>query len=283
MLAGGAGGMSAALYQLAHVRKAFPLARTPLGRLFDRRAFVAVDDVDLAVAPGEILGIVGESGSGKTTLARLMVALFPPSAGRVEYRGRDLTTLDDAGKRAFRNQVQMVFQSTHAALNPRKSVRTTLAQAQAQPDQAGLAALMELVQLDPALLDRLPHELSGGQRQRVGIARAIARAPETIIADEPTSSLDVSLQGEIIELLRTLHRERGLTLIVISHDLAMIGELCTRVIVMHRGAVVEQGAADAVLARPGHAYTRRLIDAIPRGLAARNTREPSARLSHEPA
>lgn len=263
------------LFRLDGVGKTYPRAKSKIAQFFDRTQVQALSDVSFTLRKGTSLGIVGESGSGKTTVARLMVKLLAPSSGSLAYKGNPLQTLTKAQMRDFRNEVQMVFQSTHASLNPRKTIGVTLSES-FRPGDASLsmARLLEMARLPANLLDRLPHELSGGQRQRVGIARAIARRPEVIIADEPTSALDVSLQGEVIELLRELHRDVGLTLVVISHDLAMVGELCSSVLVMHGGQVVERGPCAQVLQSPADPYTRRLIDAIPRGPSGTRSSQP---------
>lgn len=270
------------VFRLTQVGKTYPRAKSLMGRLLDRTQVPVLRGVDLRLHRGDCLGIVGESGSGKTTLARLLVALIEPSSGTLTYRGSAVRSQIPQEIHHLREHVQMVFQSTQTSLNPRKSIRTTLIESIRPGDPSmTLPKLLQMARLPPEILDRLPHQLSGGQRQRVGIARAIARRPEVIVADEPTSALDVSLQGEVIQLLRELHGTKGLTLVVISHDLAMVASLCHEVIVMHQGRIVESGPAANVLRSPQHAYTRRLIDAIPKGLA-----DSSASLSnpiHHPA
>jgi peptide/nickel transport system ATP-binding protein len=255
------------MYRLENVSKHFPRAKSALGRIFDRSHSTALDNISMSVKVGDSLGIVGESGSGKTTLARLMIKLLEPTAGSVHFKGQPLGAMSKGQLGSFRDQVQMVFQSTHTSLNPRKTIATALVESfRLEDGGASLTKLLDMARLPSSVLDKLPHQLSGGQRQRVGIARAIARRPEVIIADEPTSALDVSLQGEVIELLRELHREARLTLIVISHDLAMVAALCSTVAVMHNGRIVERGSAPVVLHSPSDPYTQRLIDAIPRGI-----------------
>lgn len=255
------------MLRLEGVSKHYPRAKSAIGRIFDKSHSTALDNVSIAVGVGDSLGIVGESGSGKTTLARLMIRLIEPTAGSVYFKGQSLGEMSREQSRSFRDQVQMVFQSTHTSLNPRKTIATALTESFRREDgDASLTTLLDMARLPGSVLDKLPHQLSGGQRQRVGIARAIARRPEVIIADEPTSALDVSLQGEVIELLRELHRESRLTLIVISHDLAMVAALCSTVAVMHNGKIVERGSAPDVLRSPSDPYTKRLIDAIPRGI-----------------
>lgn len=262
--------MKDVLFDLHHVGKRYPTARSAIARLWDRGASTALEDVSLTVRAGDALAIVGESGSGKTTLARLMVKLQEPTSGTLSYRGVSLAQPTAGELRDFRQRVQMVFQSTHASLNPRKPIARTLQESYGeQHDPLSLKEVLDMVRLPISVASKLPHELSGGQRQRVGIARAIARKPELLIADEPTSALDVSLQREVIQLLRELHRSAGLTLVVISHDLAMVGSLCDSIAVLHGGRMVEHGSAREVLYRPRQAYTRQLIAAIPRGLAGR--------------
>jgi ABC-type glutathione transport system ATPase component len=251
---------------LHEVGKSYGLARSPLERLFNRRRFHAVSDVTIEVTQGEALAIVGESGSGKSTLARMMVGLIPPTTGTISFNGQSITSMPKWRTAEFHEHVQMVFQSTLNSLNPRKTIHRTLSEA-IRDDGVPLMELLEMVRLPSFVLSRYPHQLSGGQRQRVGIARALARRPELVIADEPTSALDVSIQAEIIRLFRDLHRSAGLSLVVISHDLALVGELCERVVVMKQGRVVETGASSQVLFSPREAYTAELLAAIPKGIA----------------
>jgi ABC-type glutathione transport system ATPase component len=265
--------MSEALLELQDIRKQYWL-RQPLGKRLrgePKPSVAAVDGVTLAVPRGSVFGLVGESGSGKSTLAQIMVRLIKPTSGQLRFRGTDLAAMDNAGLRAFRHGVQMVFQDTGSSLNPRKRVGRTVAEALAArgASTAELPRLLDRVGLDGALAGRFPHELSGGQRQRVGIARALALAPDLLVADEPVSALDVSLQGQIINLLQELNAELGLTIVLISHDLAVVARVCSALAVMSRGQVVEEGISQQVLRSPRHAYTQSLLAAVPRGLDGR--------------
>jgi ABC-type oligopeptide transport system ATPase subunit len=219
------------------------------------------------LAKGEILGIVGGSGSGKSTLGRAMVRLLEPTGGRISFDGQNITHLPEAGLRPLRRRFQMIFQDPMSSLNPRHRVGQIIAaplhlhgldDATARADEA-----LDQVGLPRAFARRYPHELSGGQRQRVGIARAIALGPEFILADEIVSGLDVSSQAQVLRLLERLVSELGLTLAFISHDLSVIRRLCSRVIVLHRGRIVENAATAELFAAPQAAYTRELLDAIP--------------------
>ncbi|WP_026411885.1 dipeptide ABC transporter ATP-binding protein [Actinomadura oligospora] len=233
-----------------------------------RRAVPAVDGVSLEIAPGEALGVVGESGSGKTTLARLVVRLLAPSSGRIEFAGRDVTRLSARDLRPSRRDLQMVFQDPLASLNPRRTVGDSIAdplRVLGEPDAERTARdLMDRVGLDPGRYDAYPHEFSGGQRQRVGIARALAPGPRLLVCDEPVTSLDVSTQAQILALLAELRAERGLALLFVSHDLAVVRSVCDRVAVMRAGRVVELGDVDTVYDHPEDAYTRELLAAVPR-------------------
>jgi ABC-type glutathione transport system ATPase component len=253
------------IFSLRDVGMSYALARSPLERMFNRRRFQAVADVNIEVAKGDSLAIVGESGSGKSTVARMMVGLAVPTTGSVCFKGDALMSMSRSQMATFRQSVQMVFQSTTNSLNPRKTIATTLAEAIGS-DGVPVSQLLQMVRLPTLVLNRYPHQLSGGQRQRVGIARALARRPELVIADEPTSALDVSIQAEIIRLLQELHQSAGVSLVVISHDLALVGELCQRVVVMREGRVVEAGAVDQVLFDPQERYTTELLAAIPKGI-----------------
>ena len=230
----------------------------------------AVDGIDLDVAPGEAVGIVGESGCGKSTAARAMLRLIEPDAGSIRFAGSDVRAARGRALIALRRQMQMVFQDPYASLNPRRSIGQTLAEPLIVHGLAGrraaweaAAALLEEVGLAAALLRRYPHEFSGGQRQRIGIARALALRPSLLVADEPVSALDVSVQAQILLLLRALQARRGLAFVFVSHDLAVVRWFCARVAVMYLGRIVEHGPVDAVFAAPRHPYTRLLRAAVP--------------------
>lgn len=264
------------LMRLHDLHKSYHLRRSLVERLRGiDRVVTAVDGVSLSIHRGGIMGLVGESGCGKSTLAQLIVGLLQPTLGRIEWDGTDLNSLSATARLEYRRGVQMVFQDTHSSLNPRKRIRTILMEALAARGlekttrAPRMAALLQQVGLDAQLLARYPHELSGGQRQRVGIARALAMDPALLVADEPVSSLDVSLQGQIINLLRQLNEEIGLTIVLISHDLAVVARVCDSIAVMYAGRVVESGTPAAVLTTPRHPYTQALLDAVPRGLERR--------------
>jgi oligopeptide/dipeptide ABC transporter ATP-binding protein len=264
------------LMRLDDLRKSYRLRRSLGDRLRGiDRTVTAVDGVSLSIQRGGIMGLVGESGCGKSTLAQLIVGLLDPTGGRILWDGADLKSLTGPARLDYRRGVQMVFQDTHSSLNPRKRIRTIVTEALAsrgvgRADRAArITQLMRQVGLDTQLLDRYPHELSGGQRQRVGIARALAMEPALLVADEPVSSLDVSLQGQIINLLRQLNENLGLTIVLISHDLAVVARVCDSIAVMYAGRVVESGVPDKVLTEPKHPYTQALLDAVPRGLERR--------------
>jgi len=231
----------------------------------------AVDGVSLTLRQGEILGLVGESGCGKSTLSRTIMQLIRPTAGRIYLQGRELSALSEKDLRDARIDFQMIFQDPYASLNPRMTVLDTLAEAirTRHPDAKGdvlrgrVAELLRTVGLNPAQMRRYPHEFSGGQRQRVAIARALAPEPKLIIADEPVSALDVSIQSQILNLLKRLTREMGLTMIFISHDLSVVHYIADRIAVMYLGKIVELGSADEIIDHPRHLYTKALMSAIP--------------------
>jgi ABC-type glutathione transport system ATPase component len=232
----------------------------------------ALDDVSLAVHDGEALGIVGETGSGKSTLARIMLALEEPTSGTIRWRGEEVTHARGPALRALRRERQIVFQDPTSSLNPRRTVDAIVAEPFAihreLPDREArrrrVDELLAKVGLAPEHRDRYPHELSGGQRQRVAVARAIALHPRLLVADEPVSALDVSIQAQVLNLLRDLRRELGLTLVLISHDLSVVRHLCDRVAVMRSGQVVELAPVDELFAAPRADYTRELLAAVPR-------------------
>jgi ABC-type glutathione transport system ATPase component len=281
--------MSGPILSLRRVTKAYSQGGTLDRLLGQAKTFIAVDDVSLDIARGDVVGIVGESGSGKSTLANLAVGLASPTSGEILLDGAPLSALMRDHRGPWRRRIQMAFQDSGSALNPRKTVHRclteTLALRGVSKEEREVEALstLALVGLGPEAAPRLPHELSGGQRQRVGLARALAMAPDILIADEPVSSLDVSLQAQVVNLLSRLTRELGLTLIFISHDLALVRSLCTRVIVMRKGQIVEQGACRDVLDRPTHAYTQLLISAVPKGIAGRRGATPLHHVSPQDA
>jgi oligopeptide transport system ATP-binding protein len=231
----------------------------------------AVDDMHFDVQPGEALGIVGESGCGKSTLARTLVGLQRPTAGGIVLGGRDVVRLDEKGWRPLRREIQMVFQDPLASLDPRMTVAASLEEPlrslrpelDAAARAARIGAILQCMELEPALAGRYPHELSGGQCQRVAIARALVVEPKVLVCDEPVSALDVAVQAQILALLAELQRERGLGLVFISHDLAVVRQLCQRVVVMYLGRVMEQAPAAELFARPCHPYSRALLASVP--------------------
>jgi len=231
----------------------------------------AVRGIDLEIRAGETLALVGESGSGKSTTGRLLLGLEPPTAGRVLYRGRDLANFDRATWSIFRRRTQIVFQDPYGSLNPRLTVGGMLREALTfhglAPDYGTserVTELLTLVGLDPSAAARYPHEFSGGQRQRIGIARALSVEPELIIADEPVSALDVSVQAQVLNLLGDLQAELGLTYLFIAYDLAVVRHVADRTAVMFEGRIVEEGPTENVFADPQHPYTRELLSSIPR-------------------
>ncbi|WP_327065587.1 ABC transporter ATP-binding protein [Kitasatospora sp. NBC_01302] len=257
------------LMSVRELRKEYPgTARGTLGR---RSRLAALDGVDLDLHQGEALGVVGESGSGKTTLGRLLVRLLEPTAGRIEWTGREIGHASERALRPIRRDLQMVFQDPLSSLNARRTIGDAIADPLLLRRPASSRAeirdevgqLLERVGLDPQWSVRYPHELSGGQRQRVGIARALAPAPRLLVCDEPVSSLDVSTQAQIVRLLAELRAELGLTLVFIAHDLAVVRQVSDRIAVMRAGKVVELGPADMVYEQPRHPYTRSLLAAVP--------------------
>lgn len=229
----------------------------------------ALRDVSLEIEAGETVAIIGESGSGKSTLARLLLALDTPTAGEVAFDGRPVVAGSAAATRWLRRDTGIVFQDPYSSLDPRMSVARTIAEplrALGIPGdrRAAVTAALGEVGLDPALAARYPHELSGGQRQRVALARAIIHRPRLLVGDEPLSALDVTVRAQVLDLLRRLHRELGLTVVLVSHDIGLVQHFADRVIVMRQGAIVEAGGTAAVLADPQHPYTRELLAAVPR-------------------
>ena len=227
----------------------------------------AVRGVSFALAVGRTFGIVGESGSGKSTTARLVLHLLPPTAGRVRFRGRPLDDLSRAALRQERRHMQMVFQDPYSSLNPRMTVGDTLAEPTLVHGLSGgrarATALLDEVGLPRTALDRYPHEFSGGQRQRIAIARALATEPALIVADEPVSALDLSVQAQVLNLLRDLQDRHGTALLFISHDLRVVEFMCDEIAVMYLGEIVEQGPREAIYAAPSHPYTQALLDSAP--------------------
>ena len=261
--------MSTPLLVVRDLRKHFPARRRGLlGRA--RGLLRAVDGVSFSLDRGESLGLVGESGCGKSTTARTILGLHRATSGSVRLDGTELTGLNDRGWRPYRRRMQMIFQDPYASLDPRQTVGSILAEPFAihrrgKPRERKLRALalLDAVGLNPRHLNRYPHEFSGGQRQRIGIARALALEPDLIVCDEPVSALDVSIQAQILNLLKELQERFGLAYLFIAHDLAVVRQLCQRVAVMYLGRVVEVAERDALFTRPAHPYTQALLSAVP--------------------
>jgi peptide/nickel transport system ATP-binding protein len=245
------------LFQVTEATKRYPGSST-----------AALDAVSVTVEEGANLGVVGESGSGKTTLSRVMLGLLPVDSGSVSYRGESVPVGRGRHTKGFRKRVQLVLQDPYSSLSPRMRVGDIVAEplrilGMHEPVKARVAELLSSVELDPALAARYPHQLSGGQRQRVAIARALGPRPELIVADEPLSALDVSVRVQVLQLLRRLAAEQGLTLVLVSHDIAIVDQLCRDTIVMRAGRVVEHGDTQRLLSAPEHPYTQELIASIP--------------------
>ena len=258
--------------EVAGLTRTFPGTRGLIDMIARRpRPIVhALSEVSISIAAGETLGIVGESGCGKSTLARCMVRLIEPDAGEIRFDGADVLGLAGTARRRFNRAVQMVFQDPYASLNPRMTVGATIGEAlsvhQVVPPSdipARVLKLLDLVQLPSTAAERHPHEFSGGQRQRIGIARALAVEPRVIIADEPVSALDVSVQAQIVNLFGELQEQLGLALVFITHDLRLVRHMAHRMAVMYLGRVVETGPVAEIFANPRHPYTRALLRAVP--------------------
>jgi oligopeptide/dipeptide ABC transporter ATP-binding protein len=257
-----------ALLEIKHLKKYFPIRKGVLGR--EVAHVHAVDDVTLSIAKGETLGLVGESGCGKSTLGRCVVRLLEPTAGDVVFDGRSIAKLGPRALRPVRRQMQMIFQDPYASLNPRKRVGTIIGDpmkihgiADGKMLKQKVEELLEAVGLSPEHYNRFPHEFSGGQRQRIGVARALALRPKLIVADEPVSALDVSIQAQIVNLLESLQDEFDLTYLFIAHDLAVVRHISDRIAVMYLGVIVEISPADELYGNPQHPYTISLLSAVP--------------------
>jgi oligopeptide/dipeptide ABC transporter ATP-binding protein len=261
---------SGPLVRVRDLVKHFPIAR---GIIIQRKvgAVRAVDGVSFDIERGETLGIVGETGCGKSTTARMLMRLLEPTSGEIDFEGNDITHTKGARLKAIRREVQMIFQDPYSSLNPRKTIGSIIGEPFAihgmlrdkGERKREVQRLMETVGLNPEHYNRYPHEFSGGQRQRIGVARALALNPKLLIADEPVSALDVSIQAQVLNLLRDLQRRLGLTVVFIAHDLSVVRHMCDRVAVMYLGKIVEIGSGDALYDFPRHPYTGALLGAVP--------------------
>ena len=255
--------VSTPLFEIKHVNKYFHVGR--------KRTLQAVRDVSLTIYEGETVGLVGESGCGKTTLGRTIKKLYTPTSGQILYKGKDIFAQSKEENAAFHREVQMIFQDPYSSLDPRMTVREIVREGMdnynilkpGQERDERVIELLHMVGLNREHADRFPHEFSGGQRQRIGIARALAVSPKVIVCDEPTSALDVSIQAQVVNLLKQLQKQLGLTLIFISHNLSLVKYISDRIGVMYLGSLVELTQADSLYELPAHPYTEALISALP--------------------
>ena len=257
-----------ALLEIRNLKKYFPVRRGVLSRVVSH--VKAVDDVSFAIRKGETFGLVGESGCGKTTTGRAVLRLIEPDSGEICFEGADMLQLGSAALRALRRDMQIIFQDPYASLNPRMTIRTIVGEpfaihgiATGSDRDNRVAELLKTVGLEPSVMSRYPHEFSGGQRQRIGIARALALRPKLIVADEPVSALDVSIQSQMINLLADLQVQFGLTYLFISHAIPVIEHISTRIGVMYVGKLVEVGTSQQICVNPKHPYTQALLSAVP--------------------
>src|SRR5215216_1655650 len=266
---GATNGQADRLLDVKNLKMYFPITQ---GIILQRQvgSVKAVDDISFDITQGETLGLVGESGCGKSTTGRAILQLYKPTAGAVEFNGRDLVKLKGGEMRRMRRKMQMIFQDPYASLNPRMTVGSIIAEpleihglARGKGKQERVQELLRLVGLNPYFANRYPHEFSGGQRQRIGIARALAVEPSFIVCDEPISALDVSIQAQVINLLEELQAKLGLTYLFIAHDLAVVRHISDRVAVMYVGKLVEVTDRDSLYENPLHPYTRALLSAVP--------------------
>ncbi len=274
--------MTDAIVETKGIEVRFPLPTHFLSR--HKPVLHALNTVDISIRPGESFCVVGESGCGKTTLGRTIMGLQPPTAGEVFFNGQRIDQMDESTRKPIRRDMQMVFQNPYASLNPRRNVFETLAEPirHLMPEKSGpevraqVEDVLAATGCDPSWQRKLPHEFSGGQRQRIAIARALVTNPAFIVADEPISALDVSIQAQILNLLNDLQAERGLTYLFITHDLSVVEHFGTRVAVMYLGRVMELAETETLFAAPKHPYTRLLLDAIPKieGGSFENLRDP---------
>ncbi|MFF7116211.1 ABC transporter ATP-binding protein [Streptomyces albogriseolus] len=266
---GSTGASTEALLKVEGLTKHFPIyGGFPIKRKVG--AVQAVDNVDLTVGVGESVGLVGESGCGKSTTGRLITRLLEPTGGKIEYAGQDITHAKRKQLAPVRSEIQMIFQDPYSSLNPRQTVGTIIKSPMevnginpAGGREKRVRELLELVGLNPEHYNRFPHEFSGGQRQRIGVARALALNPKLIVADEPVSALDVSIQAQVVNLLQKVQEEMGIAFLFIAHDLAVVRHFSQRVAVMYLGKVVEVGDRDSIYNRPRHPYTHALLSAVP--------------------
>jgi oligopeptide/dipeptide ABC transporter ATP-binding protein len=262
--------MSSPILEIKGLKKHFPVRKRGLARQGEEQLVKAVDGIDFDLHKGETLGLVGESGCGKTTAGRTLLKLIEPSDGQIIFEGRDISKLSSKEMRPLRREMQIIFQDPYSALNPRQTVGSIVAAPfeinGIEPEggvKKAVQGLMERVGLNPEHYNRYPHEFSGGQRQRIGIARAIATKPKFIVADEPVSALDVSIQAQVINLLADLSREDGIGVIFIAHDLSVVRHISDRVAVMYLGKIVEIGKTTEIFSNPKHPYTKALLSAAP--------------------